>query len=225
MSDFRLLKNLLMFKDLNEESLQKIYKIWYEKEYKKGSIIFMEGDPGVAFYYIISGKVKLYTTSCDGREHIINIFGDGCVFGEATLLTGIDYPATAETLEDSKIGVLKNNDLENLIKEDTSLALEIIKVLSRRLIMASRVIRNMAFKDTAQRTAAALFELSQNHGVNTHDGIELNLEITRQELADVVGASRESISRVLSRLKKNGIIDINSNITIKDIKKLNEWTK
>jgi len=225
MSDFRLLKNLLMFKDLNEESLQKIYKIWHEKEYKKGSIIFMEGDPGVAFYYIISGKVKLYTTSCDGREHIINIFGDGCVFGEATLLTGIDYPATAETLEDSKIGVLKNNDLENLIKEDTSLALEIIKVLSRRLIMASRVIRNMAFKDTAQRTAAALFELSQNHGVNTHDGIELNLEITRQELADVVGASRESISRVLSRLKKNGIIDINSNITIKDIKKLNEWTK
>ncbi|KPU46084.1 cAMP receptor protein [Oxobacter pfennigii] len=223
MADFSLLRKMFMFRDLSDESLIKVCSIWHERMYKKGKIIFMEGEPGYAFYYVISGKVKIYNTASDGREHIIHIFGDGNVFGEVTILNNIAYPATAEVLEDSRIGMIKNDELELLMKEDGSLAFELIKVLCRRLHMASIEIRNLAFKDTLQRTAISLLKLSQSHGVKTSRGIELNIDITRQELADVAGTTRESVTRALSKLKKDKIIDMGDTIIIKDVDQLIKW--
>lgn len=223
MGDLSILKKMLMFRDLSDESLRKVDNIWHESTYKKGKIIFVEGEPGYAFYFVISGKVKVYKTSNDGKEHIIHIFGDGYVFGEVTIYDKTEYPATAEVLENSRIGMIKIDDLEALIKEDTSLALELVKVLCRRLIMASVEIRNLAFKDAAQRTAIALLKLSQTHGVKTSKGTELKIDITRQELADAAGTTRESATRALAKLKKDNIIDIGDTIVINDINELIKW--
>lgn len=223
MTDLNILKKMLMFRDLSEESLKKVGDIWHENTYKKGKIIFVEGEPGYAFYFVISGKVKVYKTSSDGREHIIHIFGDGYVFGEVVIYDKTSYPATAEVLENSRIGMIRIEDLEKLIKEDSSLALELVKVLCRRLLMASVEIQNLAFKDVTQRTAIALLKLSQSHGVKTTGGTELKLDITRQELADVAGTTRESVTRALARLKKDDIIDIGENIIINDIDELIRW--
>jgi CRP/FNR family transcriptional regulator len=223
MTDLNILKEMLMFRDLGEESLKKVGNIWHENTYKKGKIIFVEGEPGYAFYFVISGKVKVYKTSSDGREHIIHIFGDGYVFGEVVIYDKTSYPATAEVLENSRIGMIRIEDLERYIKEDSSLALELVKVLCRRLLMASVEIQNLAFKDVTQRTAIALLKLSQSHGVKTSGGTELKLDITRQELADVAGTTRESVTRALARLKKDGIIDVGENIVINDIDELIRW--
>lgn len=223
MDNLHILRQMLMFQDLSEESLRKVNNIWRENTYKKGKIIFMEGEPGYAFYFVISGKVKLYKTSNEGKEHIIHIFGEGYVFGEVVIYGNTEYPATAEVLENSRIGMIRVDELEELIKEDSPLALELIKVLCRRLLMASVEIKNLAFKDASQRTAIALLKLSQSHGVKTPGGIELDLDITRQELADAAGTTRESATRALTRLKKDKIIDLGETIVITDIDKLINW--
>lgn len=223
MGDLSILKKMLMFHDLSDESLEKVSNIWHENTYKKGKIIFVEGEPGYAFYFVISGKVKVYKTSDDGKEHIIHIFGEGHVFGEVTICSRTEYPATAEVLENSRVGMIRIEELEELIKEDSALALELIKVLCRRLLMASMEIRNLAFKDAFQRTAIALLKLSQTHGVKTLKGIVLKIDITRQELADVAGTTRESATRALAKLKKDKIIDIGDNIVIIDIDGLIKW--
>lgn len=214
-----------MFTELDDGGLDKINNIMHERSLRKGKIIFMEGEPGEAFYFVIRGKVKIYTTSNDGREHIINIFGDGDVFGEATIFDEMDYPATAEVLEDSRIGMIKNRELEEVIRQNPDLALQLIKILSKRLVMASMEIKTMAFNDTVQRTAAALIKLCESHGVKTSDGIELDLDITRQELADVVGTARETVTRALSRLKRGKAIEMGESIVIKDMNKLMEWVE
>jgi CRP/FNR family transcriptional regulator len=225
MEDLEILRKISMFSELDDSSLLKISDILHRRNYKKGKIIFMEGEPGDAFYFVLSGGVKLYNTASDGREHIIHIFGRGNVFGEVTLFNDTGYPATAEVLEDSAIGMIRNEELENLIRQDSSLALELIRVLNRRLLMASVEIRNMAFNDTVQRTAAALIKLSESHGIKTSRGIELDLDITRQELADVAGTARETVIRALTRLKKDGAVEMDGSIVIKDINKLADWVK
>lgn len=223
MADLSILKKMLMFRDLSDDNLKKISVIWRENKYKKGKIIFLEGEPGYAIYFVISGKVKIYKTSSDGKEHIIHIFGEGYVFGEVTIYDKTEYPATAEVMEDGCIGMIRIVDLEVLIKEDSLLALELVKVLCRRLLMANAQIRDLSFKDTAQRTAIALLKLSQSHGVKTSKGTSLNLNITRQELADVAGTTRESATRALAELKKDNIIDIGETIVIHDIDALIKW--
>lgn len=223
MEDISFLRNVTMFSDLDDESLKEVYSILHKRNYKRGKIIFMEGEPGEAFFFVISGMVKIYKSSSDGREHIIHIFGPGHVFAETTLFDNINYPATAEVIEDGTIGMIRSKDLEELIMNNSSLALQLIKVLSKRLVMASYEIMNMAFNDTVQRTAVALIKLSKSHGVKTEDGIELNLDITRQELADVVGSARETVTRALTRLKNDGAIEIGSSIIIRDIDKLSSW--
>jgi len=223
--DYDILRGISMFSDLNDSSLSKIMSIMHERSLKKGKILFMEGEPGDAFYFVISGKVKIYKTSSDGREHIIHIFGSGNVFGEVTLFSNVEYPATTEVLEDSRIGVIRNEELEKLIREDSNLALELIKILNKRLVIANVEIRNMAFNDTVQRTAAALIKLATNLGVKTQRGIELNIDMTRQELAEVVGTARETVTRALSRLKKDKAIEVDDNIIIKEIEKLEKWVE
>lgn len=127
-----------VFSQLREEDIEKISKITIERKLRKGTIIFMEGDPGEAFYFIKSGKVKVYKTTPDGREHIFTILSDGEVFAEVTLFNDIPYPASAEVLEDVELGMIKNKDLEDLIRTNAEIALQIIKVFSKKLFSSQK---------------------------------------------------------------------------------------
>lgn len=218
------LKKVPIFSQLKEEDLEKILSITTEKRYKKGSIIFMEGDKGEAFYFIRHGKIKISKSSRDGKELILNIYGKNCVFAEVTIFNDMSYPATAEVLEDAVVGVIRNNDLEKLIKLNSELGLNLIKILSKRLFNAQMKLKQLALKDTYSRTADTLIELSKTLGIEKKGNIEFNLELSRQELANMIGTSRETVSRALSRFKKEEAIDIlGKKIIIKDIEKLRSW--
>jgi len=127
------LKKAPVFSDLRDEELKQISSITIEKNLRKGTIIFMEGDKGEAFYFVKSGKVKVSKTTPDGRELIFTILTDGDVFAEVTLFNDVTYPAAAEVIEDSCIGMIRNEDLENLIKKNADIALHVIKVFSKKL--------------------------------------------------------------------------------------------
>ncbi len=218
------LKTIPMFSGLNEEALDRISAISIMRSYEKGRIIFMEGEPGEAFFYVKSGRIKIAKLSTDGREHILHIYGKGHVFAEVTLFSKVPYPATAEVIEDAEIGMIRNSDLEKLIAKDSILALDLIRFLNSRLIEAQNKVRNLALHDTYARTAQAVIKLAEEHGKKTKDGIELDLNLSRQELANIVGTTRETCIRALMTFKKEKAIEIDKNIiTIINIEKLMEW--
>lgn len=203
-----LIKRIPIFEELSPQEVKKVQSIMVTKKYKKGKIIFHEGDPGEAVFFVKAGRVKIYKSDEEGREYIFNIFTQGDVFAETVLLEGGHYPATAESVEDSTLVIINNKDLEKLLLENCQIALKMLSIVSQRLRDAQEQIRNLAFKDTYDRTSCMLHRMSMDHGVKTPRGIEVNLSLTRQEMASLVGTSRETVTRILSDMKKDGIIDL-----------------
>lgn len=224
MKNTDIIKNLSFFSQLSSEDLEKIANISTERNYKKNMIIFLEGEPGEAFYFIKSGKVKIFRTYEDGKEHIIHIFNEGNAFGEATLFSSVPYPASAMAYEDAVIGMIKNSDLEYLIKQNSDIALKIIKVLTQKLIFSQEKIKNLAFNDVYSRTATLLLKLSKEYGMTADSVQVIDIQLSRQELAEMVGTTRETISRIISKFKKEkSITEIDDKIVIIDEAKLNRW--
>lgn len=208
MSDIDLIRKIPIFSGLNLEELNQVSNIYISRKYKKGQIIFFEGEPGEAVYFVKEGKIKVYKSDAEGREYILHIFGPGNIFAETVLLGGDPYPANAEAVEDSVVGVIKNSDLEELLKKNTDIAFKIMKILSNRLRESQEKLKNFVFRDTFDRTACALHKMSLEHGTKTPRGIEVELPITRTELASIVGNSRETVTRMLSEMRRKGIIDM-----------------
>jgi len=219
-----IIKKLTFFSELHENDLEKIAGISIERNYKKNMLLFMEGEPGDAFYYIKSGKVKVYRTYEDGREHILHIFGEGEVFGEATLFSNISYPASASIYEDSVIGIIKNTHLEQLVKENSELALKLIEILTQKLIFAQQKIKDLTYNDVFARTASQIIKLSLEYGIRKEHGVWINIQLSRQELADMIGTTRETVSRAIGKFKKEkSISEENDRIIILNDEKLKSW--
>lgn len=226
MDKYDYLRQISIFSELKEEFLEKIHQISLLRKYGKGRIIIMEGEPGEAFFYVKSGLIKVSKLSRDGREHILHILNEGHIFAEVTLFNKTVYPATAEVLEESEIGMIKNQELEKVIMQNPELALQLIKYLNKRLVEAHMKIRNLALSDTYGRTAQALVKLAEDYGKKSSKGIELDLNLSRQELANIVGTTRETVIRALTTFKKEHSIDIDKNtITITDLEKVEDWFK
>lgn len=224
MDKYEYLRQISIFSELKNEFLEKIHQISIVRKYGKGRIIFVEGEPGEAFFYVRSGLVKIMKLSRDGREHILHILNGGHIFAEVTLFNKIEYPATAEVIEEAEIGIIKNEDLEKVIMENPELSLHLIKYLNKRLVEAHIKIKNLALYDTYGRTAQALVKLAEDYGKRSSRGIQLDLNISRQELANIVGTTRETVIRALTAFKKEHSIDIDKNtITIIDLEKVKEW--
>lgn len=207
LKDIQYLKNVPVFCNLPEEQLLQIHKNTTERHYRKGTVIFIEGDPGKGFHYVKTGKVKILKIADDGREHIIKIMGAGEIFAEVLLFNNRPYPATAIAAEDSCIGLIQNLDLETLVLNNNELALQLIKALSQRLLYAQQKIKNLALNDVMARTAEILLRLANDHGQQKNGRIEVKLDLSRQDLASLVGTTRETVTRMLSALKKDQIID------------------
>ena len=223
-NDLDYLKEIPVFLNLPDELLRMIHNSTVERRLHKGMIIFLEGDSGEGFHYVKSGKVKVLRTSDDGREHIIKILGAGEIFAEVLMFNNMPYPATAVAVEPSCIGMIRNVDLEQLVLSNNVLALQLIKALSQRLIYAQQKIKNLALHDVMSRTVEILLRLSQEQGSKLENGIiEIALDLSRQDLASLVGTTRETVTRTLSSLKKDKIIDFDGNrIRILDMEYLTQ---
>ncbi|CUH97569.1 hypothetical protein P22_3700 [Propionispora sp. 2/2-37] len=202
------LKKVPLFADLSDEQLSQVKKCSTERFYRKGMIIFMEGQPGEGFHYLQSGKVKIAKISDDGREHIIHVLGPGDIFAGVVLFNQAPYPATAVALEDCRVGMIKNTDLERLALQNNALALHLIKAINQRLLYAQQKIADLALSDVATRTIEVLLRLGREKGRRSKDGsLEVELALSRQDLASLVGTTRETVTRTLSSLKKSKLID------------------
>lgn len=201
------LKHVPIFSELPEEVLRRIDAKTMERTYRKGETVFLEGEPGQGLHYVRSGRVKVIKLAEDGREHTIKFLQPGEIFAEVLLFNRQPYPATVVAVEDCSLGLIRNEDLEALVLENNALALLLIRSLSQRLLYAQQKIKELALQDVPSRTAELLLRLGRESGACDAAGhVVLQLPESRQELASLVGTSRETLSRTLSDFKRRGLI-------------------
>lgn len=223
-SDLELIRKIAIFSDLSDEELALIDNVIVRLNYKKRGTIFMEGQPGVGVYFVYSGQVKIFKVSEDGREQILHFRKAGDIFGEVVLFDGGAYPASAEALVDAQVGVIRNQDLENLLMKHPSMAVKLLKLMAKKLRRAQMKVHEITTQDTLRRVIRKLIRLARVYGEKTEQGVKINLELNRQDLASYVGTTRETVTRILSDLKKTGAIGLDAkSITIIDLDKLKSW--
>lgn len=202
------LKKIYLFAGLTDQELSEIAALCLERRYQKGRIIFVEGEPGDSIYFLKSGLIKVSKQDSDGREHTLHYVNPGDVFAEVVLFDAGGYPATAEVVEDSEVGLIRNSDMDRLLIKNPSLTLEMLKIMARRLRNAQQQIMELALKDTTRRLAGLLLKLAEDHGVVKDAGVLITLPLTNQELANLVGTSRETVNRILSELRRRKAISM-----------------
>jgi CRP/FNR family transcriptional regulator/CRP/FNR family cyclic AMP-dependent transcriptional regulator len=217
MSAVAMLQQVSLFSRLTGQEIEALAHCLGRRTFGKGTIIFHKGSPGRSLYIIESGKVRVFLLSSSGQEISVNVYGPGEVFGELALLDGLPRSAGAMVLEKTVVYNLYRDDFLRCIETCPRMTESIIEELSRRLRYTTQCIENLAFLDLNGRIAAKLLELADRFGLKG-EGIEIDLRLTQTELASWVAARRESVNKVLSSLREQGLIDVDGQrITILDL--------
>jgi len=210
-----------LFGGLSPEHLDEIEKIATRKEYKRGETIFFEGDPGTGFYMVETGKVKIFKMSLSGKEQILHIFGSGEPFGEVPVFHDQPFPANATALEKTSLIFFPRKDFVELVYTMPSLVMNMLAVLSMRLRRFATQIENLSLKEVPERLAGYLLYLAEEQG-NT-DRVEL--QISKGQLASLLGTIPETLSRIFARMSDEGLIRVEGkNISLHNLKGLEEKT-
>ena len=192
------LKQVNIFKGLDDQEVHDLISVAKKRTFRSGEVIFHRDDPGQVLYIIREGKVKICLISPDGQEISLVVFGKGEYFGDLALLDGLPRSADAIALEKVECFTLQRNDFHNAIMKNPRIAIQIMEVLCERLRRTDQQVEDLIVLDVYGRVAKKLLELAETHGVKQEDGsIFINVRLTQQELAAMVGASRESVNKVL----------------------------
>jgi len=194
-----------LFNGLSTLQLEEVARIVSDREYKKGQLIFSEGDEGSGFYIVISGRVKVYKLSADGKEQIMHIFGPGHPFAEVPVFEGSRYPANAEAMEACRLFFFPKQAFVDLIQGNPSLAMNMLASLSQRLKQFSNLIESLSLKEVPGRLASYLLYLSDKKGSMD----EFELDIAKSQLASLLGTIPETLSRIFTKMTNRELIRIN----------------
>jgi CRP/FNR family cyclic AMP-dependent transcriptional regulator len=191
------LKQVPLFADLADEDIRELMAVARRRIFRSGEVIFHRDDPGQVLYVIKEGKVKISLISPEGQEISLVVFGKGECFGEFAILDGLPRSADAIALERVECYTLQRSDFHKTIMKNPKIAIQVMEVLSRRLRTTDQMVENLIFLDVYGRVAKKLLELADSHGSKVDDGIRIEVRLTQQELASMVGASRESVNKVM----------------------------
>jgi CRP/FNR family cyclic AMP-dependent transcriptional regulator len=209
------IKRLPIFKGLGEKDLAVLGERAIRKRFPKDSIIVQEADEGDSLMVILSGRVKVVLHSEEGKEIILSILKDGDFFGEMSLLDGEPRSATVIAMEDSTLLIIQRNDFLYQIERNPSITKAIFAEMSRRMRRADERIGNLILLDVYGRIARFLLDLARAEGKKVEGGIMIEKRPTQQDIASMVGTSRETVSRVLGELNRRKLIAISGkSITI-----------
>jgi CRP/FNR family transcriptional regulator len=208
-----------LFQGLSQEYLDELAMIVTSQEFKRGQTIFSEGEKGVGFYVVLTGKVKIYKLSFDGKEQILHILGAGEPFAEVAVFAGVNFPAHAMAIENSRVLFFPKTSFIDLIGKNPPLALNMLAVLAMRLRKFTNMIESLSLKEVPGRLAAHLLLLSsQQNNANV-----LQLNVAKTQLASMLGTIPETLSRILKKMNSQGFINSqSSSIQLLDRKGLEE---
>lgn len=223
MDILELLKRVKIFSSLSEKDLQKILNWSTVEKCKKGIYVFHEGDPSERLYIILKGKVKIVKHSPSGQETILEIHAQGDTIAEVAVIDGRPYPASASCLLDCSLLKIGRSQFMDLIARYPTVAQEIIKGLGKRLRDIVAALSSIAAQPVEKRLARTFLKFSERFGVPSGQLMILDLSLTRQDLADIIGSTVETVIRTMTKLKKENILTWEGKrIYIKDLKALSK---
>lgn len=212
-----LFRKVPLFSSLNDEELDAIVRTSLMRTFPRDHIILLEDDDGDTLFIINRGMVKVTTFSEQGKEVIFSILYSGDFFGDMSLLDGRPRSATVVTLEESEVSMLRRADFIKLIEKYPRISLRLLEELTSRLRKADERIESLSLLDVTGRLAGILLQFAQEKGKVTPEGIFIKSRPTHQELANMAGTTRETVTRVLKQLEfKDYIILDGKDLTIKD---------
>jgi CRP-like cAMP-binding protein len=195
------LAGIPLFAGLSRPQYEALARIAVRHACRKGERIFSEGDAGTGFYVVVTGRVKIFKVSADGKEQILHLFGPGESFGEVSVFTGQGFPADAVTAVQSTLLFFPRQAFSALIQKDPTLALNMMAQLSRRLMEFAGLIEDLSLKEVPGRLAKYLLFLSEKNGE-----AEMKLDVSKGQLASLLGTIPETLSRILAKMNRQELI-------------------
>jgi CRP-like cAMP-binding protein len=210
-----------LFAALDDEAAEALHANMTRAELSRGEVLFHEGDPGDRLYVIVEGKVKLGRTSGDGRENLLAILGPGEMFGELSLFDPGPRNATATSVSDAVLIGLGTEELVTWLTGRPDVSRQLLRALARRLRRTNENLADLVFSDVPGRVAKALLDLSERFGRLTDDGLRVAHDLTQEELAQLVGASRETVNKALADFASRGWLRLEARaVVLLDIDRL-----
>lgn len=195
-----------LFSALDNEAADALRTSMVPQSLKKGQVLFQEGQSGDRLYVVTSGKIKLSHASGDGRESVLMVLGPGDMFGELSLFDPGPRTSTAIAVTDAQVLGLGNNDLRPWLSGRPEVAQALLQALAHRLRRTNETMSDLVFADVPGRVAKALLELGEKFGTPGAEGLHVHHDLTQEELAQLVGASRETVNKALADFASRGWI-------------------
>ena len=202
------LRETPLFESLSEEDASALRSGIINVQLDRGERLFAEGDTGDKLYIILNGKIKLTKAAPDGRENLLSVHGPGEMFGELSLFDPIPRTSSATAVTSARLAGLAHDHLRTWLCDRPEVAMHMLQALAQRLRRINEVKADLVFTDVPGRVAKALLDLSDRFGVPTPDGVQVNHDLTQEELAQLVGASRETVNKALADFAARGWIQL-----------------
>ncbi len=196
--------NVPLFQGLPDGQIEKIAGIAESRKYRRGEAVFSDGDPADGFYIPMTGRVKIFKLSADGREQVLHIMGFQEPFGEVPVFAGGRFPAHAQAIEESRLLFLPGAAFIGLIREDPSFAMNMLALLSQRLRQFAGLVEQLSLREAPGRLASYLIYLSDRD----NGAAIVQLDIPKALLANVLGTMPETVSRTLGKMTSDAIIEV-----------------
>ena len=192
-----------LFKGLAKEQLDEVVNSMADQTFDRGQTVLSEGEVAEGFFVLVQGKVKIFKLSTEGKEQILHFVGQGESFGEVPMFSGGRFPASAETTEKSRIFFFPRAAFLNLIGTDPTLAMNMLADLSKRLRQMTRLVEELSLKEVPSRLAAYILYLSSEN-----ESDDVGLDITKGQLASLLGTIPETLSRILGKMSAQKVISV-----------------
>jgi CRP-like cAMP-binding protein len=200
------LKKIPLFQDLSHESMHRLVQCIEMREVRRRQVIYLPGDPGQAVFFVNGGRVKISKVTRDGKELTLAYRGPGEVFGELVMIDGGPREEMAEAMENALITELERGEFEKLVQKEGMIGYRLSKVIAQRRREVENKIEQLIFKDVNAKLAELLLRLATEYGIEDSRGTLVSLKITHQEMANLIGSTRETVSLTLSQFKRKGLI-------------------
>jgi CRP-like cAMP-binding protein len=198
----KLLKELELFSELNDQELEEVAALAQIRKIDTDTTVFHEGDSSDAIFVVVNGRVKIVTTSSDGKEFILTVLGAGQVFGEMGLLETAPRSASVIAITEVELLVIKVADFDHLLNSSPGISRKLMAILSRRLRRANSKMESLAYMDVAGRLARYLLDMALDHGQKLGNGWVVVRRPTHSDIAHSIGTSRETVSRLINEFEE-----------------------
>jgi CRP/FNR family transcriptional regulator, cyclic AMP receptor protein len=206
----RVLRRAPLFEGLDEDNARVLRRQMTEVHLNRGEHLFLEGQDGDRMYVVLDGKLKLTRAAADGRENLLSVLGPGEMFGELSLFDPRPRTSSARAVTDATLAALTHEALRPWLYERPEVSMHMLQALARRLRRANDLNADLVFTDVPGRVAKNLLDLADRFGEQEHDGLHVHHDLTQEELAQLVGASRETVNKALADFAARGWLQISA---------------